>query len=287
MRIPKFWTKGSYTGPNGKGGESTFSAWGWSLDSLAAARDDAAARAKRVFDCVINGKRLDRYEYVDRPMREEIVDVLHQGQKEVAIVTRNGYGALVLNAASVMFVDVDFPRIKANGLWDGILLALSRARRQQRAAATREATLEAIRRWSQANPDRSFRVYRTFAGLRLLFVDGLYEPTSEVVDHLLAELGSDPLYRRLTSKQACFRARLTPKPWRCHCISPPNRYPWKDAEAQERYRAWERQYAEASKAYAVCELVETCGSTTPGGEVAQILELHDRHACDGAKAKLA
>jgi hypothetical protein len=118
-------------------------------------------------------------------------------------------------------------------------------------------------------------------------VDRLYEPRSAETSDLLKELGSDPLYNRLTSKQECFRARLTPKPWRCGCKSPPHIYPWKDAQAERSYRDWERRYTETTKAYGVCELVETCGRATPSEEIAQIVELHDRMACGGSRKELA
>jgi hypothetical protein len=105
MRIARYWTKGSYTGQDLHGKESTFSAWGWSLDSMAAAKDNAVARAKRVFEYLVNGVRLDTYEYGDVPMREEIVQTVQNGGKDIAAITRNGYGALVINTASVLFAD--------------------------------------------------------------------------------------------------------------------------------------------------------------------------------------
>ncbi|HNS18941.1 MAG TPA: hypothetical protein PKH24_00505 [Sedimentisphaerales bacterium] len=276
MRIPRHWTKGSYTGQDDKGKEVTYSAWGWSLDSLAAAKEDAIARAKRIFDHLVNGKQLDAYAYFDRPMREEIVQTLQHGGKEVAVVTRNRYGALVLNTASVLFVDVDYPRVKATGAWDAVLLVISRAHKQRRAAALQEATLEAVREWSQENPGQAFRVYRTRAGLRLLFVDKLYEPKSEETGRILTELGSDPLYRTLTLKQECFRARLTPKPWRCGSKGPPTTYPWKDPQAERVYRDWEQRYELASRRYRVCELVETCASVAADDAIGVVVELHDR-----------
>lgn len=276
MRIPRHWTKASYTGQDADGKDLTCSAWGWSLDSLAAAKDDAVARARRVFDYLVHGTKLDAYEYFDRPMREEIVQTLHDDGRDIAVITRNRYGALVLNAASVLFVDIDYPLVKGQGLWDAILLGFSRTRRQQRAAALREVTLDAVREWSQENPSHSFRIYRTRAGLRLLFVDKLYQPKSEETGRILAELGSDPLYRTLTLKQECFRARLTPKPWRCGWRSPPNEYPWKDQQAERAYRDWERRYERASQRYRVCELVQTCGHLAADGEISAVVELHDR-----------
>jgi len=245
------------------------------------------SRAKRIFDRLINGARPDKYAYSDRPPREEIVNAVRQGDKDIAIITRNRYGALVLNAASVLFVDVDYPRISSHGLWDAVALLFSRSRREQRKAAARDLTLESVRHWSQHHASHAFRLYRTCAGLRLLFVDKLYEPKSEDTRRILAELGSDPLYCTLTLKQECFRARLTPKPWRCGSKKPPNQYPWQDSHAEQSYRDWERRYEEAAETYRVCDLVETCGTPAPNDEITTVLALHDELACDHADRELA
>jgi len=287
VRIPRHWTKASYTGTDHEGKKLTCSAWGWSLDEPAQARADGLARARRIFDRLINGPRPDKYEYGEQPPREEIVSAARQGDKEVAIVTRNRYGALVLNAASVLFADVDYPKIKASGLWDALVLLFSRRQREWRKAAARELTMESVRRWSHENADRAFRLYRTCAGLRLLFVDKLYEPKSEETGRILRELGSDPLYRKLTFRQECFRARLTPKPWRCGSKQPPTGYPWQDQGAEQLYRDWQRRYEQAADRYRVCDLVETCGKPAQNDEIATILALHDELACAGAGKSLA
>ena len=143
----------------------------------------------------------------------------------------------------------------------------------------RDATMQAVRDWAQRNPNHSLRLYRTRAGLRLLFTDRLYSPTSAETARMLRDLGSDSLYRKLTEKQESFRARLTPKPWRCGCRRPPSQYPWDDAEAERMYREWEREYQEKIKGYATCELVETIGKGASEGSVNLIVDLHDRCAC--------
>ena len=153
--------------------------------------------------------------------------------------------------------------------------------------ATRDATIQAVRDWAQRNPQRSFRLYRTRAGLRLLFTDRLYSPISAETAQLLSDLGSDSLYRKLTERQECFRARLTPKPWRCGCRRPPSRYPWDDAEAERTYREWEREYQEKARGYSTCELVETMGEGISEGSVNAVVELHDRCACGEAGTGLA
>jgi hypothetical protein len=287
MRIPRHWTKASYTGRNLEGKELTFTAWGWSFNGPAAAQDDAQSRARRIFDCLINGRQPSSYEYSDRPLREEIIHTMRQGDKDIAAITRNRYGALVLNTASVLFVDIDFPRIKPGGWLDAILLSVSAGRRKQRQAATQERTLQSVRDWSRRHPDHAFRVYRTYAGLRLLFVDQRYDPSSDRVARILNELGSDPLYRTLTSKQECFRARLTAKPWRCGTSVPPSQYPWASEEDEGAYRAWEDRYMHTAEAYKACELVESYGDTADDSEINTVLKMHDEMACAGQEKRLA
>lgn len=121
MRVPPYWAKGTITGSDQRGKEHTFWAWGWSFASFAEAREDAVARAKRIVDRLTTGQRPDSYAYLEHPLREEIIDSVTAGDREIAIVTRNRYGALVLNSASVLFADVDFPKSKPSGLLGAFL----------------------------------------------------------------------------------------------------------------------------------------------------------------------
>lgn len=286
MRIPPYWSKGTYTGTDLSGRDETFVAWGWSFDSLADAESEADARAKRIFDRFTSDVEFDRYDYVDLPMREEILDTLNLGDDEIAIITRNRYGAMVLNAASVCFVDIDFPQVRAQGLADRIGLLFSKQKRQQRRLEIQDATLAEVRDWASRNPLRSFRLYRTAAGLRLLFTDRLYDPTANETAELLDELKSDWRYRKLTEKQACFRARLTPKPWRCRFKRPPGRHP-RDGKSAEAYRKWLSKYEEKSKGYATCRFLESIGQCHGNAALETIIALHDRYTCDHPEAKLA
>jgi hypothetical protein len=107
------------------------------------------------------------------------------------------------------------------------------------------------------------------------------------VTALFEALQSDWLYRRLTKKQECFRARLTPKPWRCACPRPPNRYPWENDAAEQRYRQWEQQYREKASAYAVCRLLNVFGSASSVGESLEITEIHDAYTGSDSDKLLA
>jgi hypothetical protein len=94
--------------------------------------------------------------------------------------------------------------------------------------------------------------------------------------NILHALDSDPLYVRLCQAQDCFRARLTPKPWRCDTDTPASRYPWDNSDVEIQYRLWKRRYEQASRSYAVCRLVKQLGPREVHPDVAAILTLHDQ-----------
>ena len=89
MRIPPFWAKESHTGQDPKGREQTFAAFGWSFESLTEAQNNALIRARRVFDRLTSGRRVDTYDYLEHPLREEIVESVGQGDDPIAVITRN------------------------------------------------------------------------------------------------------------------------------------------------------------------------------------------------------
>ena len=288
MRIPPYWSKGTYTRLGRDGNEEHFSAYGWSFESLQAAREDARTRARRVAERIDNGTVPDEYEYLEHPLREEICQTLDDGEGgeyPIAVITRNRYGALVLNAAGACFVDVDFPPVRSKGLIDSIRLALSSQRRRERQLQGRREAEQRVKDWLERRHGQAYRLYRTAAGLRLLLIDRAYAPDSAEVAALLEELGSDPLYRRLTTRQVCFRARLTPKPWRVGCSRPPARYPYR-VEDLPGQKAWQKAYDRASEPYGVCRLVDARG-TAGHPSIQAVIDLHDRFALKANDAELA
>ena len=279
MKIPPYWTKGNHTATNNKGKQQSFWAWGWSFESLVAAKQDAIARAKRIFDCISRGTKPDSYEYLERPLREEILKSVAPNGQEAGIITRNRYGALVLNCPSICFVDIDIDKPKPNGAIDAVLMLFSSKRRKDRTLEVQQSAVQNVRDWFGRRNGHSLRVYETAAGLRLLFTDRYYDPVSREVSGLLEELGSDVLYRKLTLKQECFRARLTPKPWRCGYSAPPNRYPWETKEAEGKYRNWLQKYEAKSNAYGTCRLLELLGDSHIEEPIASVVKLHDSYTC--------
>jgi hypothetical protein len=288
MLIPKFWERSNYEGRDRVGRHIAFNVWGWSNESATNAKTKATQRVKQVFERRVNGgERRNDYDYLDQPLREEIVETITDDGDQTVVITRNRYGALVLNSASVCFVDVDFPEPRSTGFMDALKMMFSSRLREERRSALRDATLEKVKNWAANNSKRAFRLYRTAAGYRLLFTDMLYEPTSDAVRLLLEELGSDTMYRRLTVKQASFRARLTAKPWRAGCDRPPNRYPWKDAQAEDNYRKWQRDYEAKADAYDVCELMDLFGRDCGNEKIKMVVSLHDKFTCTNPPAPLA
>jgi hypothetical protein len=179
-------------------------------------------------------------------------------------VTRNAYGCDVLNTSRMVFVDVDH---------DG-------------ADAGRH--LDDARRWTARHPGWSFRVYRTRAGLRLLATQALFLPDEAViVTDLFPAMRTDPLYARLCKTQGSYRARLTPKPWRCGLTAPKERWPWRGADEEQRFLRWHERYREAAKRFATCELVEEIGARLVLAELAPVIKLHDQATGVGSGLPLA
>ncbi|MBI5563665.1 MAG: hypothetical protein HY870_02145 [Chloroflexi bacterium] len=281
MKIPKYWAK-STARVRGDRGEFDLTFWRWSDTSQTDAAQAADARAREMAARFTSFEDLDRYGYADRPLREEIIESITSSDgRESAVVTRNSYGALILNAARVMFIDIDF-EAKSGGL-SARLRQLS-----GKAPSSPEADhLARIEEWARRNPQWSMRVYRTFGGLRGLITNELFDPIDPGSTDVLKSLNSDPLYVRLCRAQECFRARLTPKPWRCGTPNPPSRYPWPTTGAEMAQRQWERTYEYAANRYTTCKLVKQFRSASMPSDVARIVEMHDRYACRGDHFDLA
>jgi hypothetical protein len=272
MRIPRFWAKaeGSAEGP--RGDEFPLRLWGWSDQSAAEALAVARRRLAEVAARIASGDLTRKYPYGERPLREEIVRA-QGGAEPAALVTRNRYGALVLNAARVPFVDVDAPEPPQPVRR---LFGFLSRRRAGQPDAQPDGVLERIRQTCRRHDRHSFRIYRTRAGYRLLATDLLLDPTSAEARELLTSFGSDPRFVKLCEVQECFRARLTPKPWRCGYRLPPGQYPREDAQARARFAEWLRGYESACERFATCRYLESVGPGRQLPETREIVEEHDR-----------
>jgi hypothetical protein len=274
MNIPKYWAKHEQR-IEGPGRRIFLRNWQGSDVSPEDAQRKAESRAAEIAQKIALGGELDRYGYGERPLREEIREaVRNRFRDEVGIVTRNAYGALVLNAEKAMFADIDIPGMdkprRKGGLFGG-----------KKESFSLDPYLPAVRRveeWVAKHPEYGIRIYATYAGLRCLILNTVFHPESDHAADVLRELNSDPLYMRLCKAQECFRARLTPKPWRCGMSQPRGelRYPRADPALEQDFREWEQRYEAALAPYAVCTLVKQIGSRTVHPDVEAVREYHDR-----------
>jgi hypothetical protein len=287
LRIPRYWTKGEFYGVDSHGNPLRFEAWGWSDISLDDAQQKGAERARHAFLASSRDQRrhrVDDYDaYLKIPLREEVIERIGLDDDEIAVVTRNRYGSLVLNTSRVLFADVDLPPGRHRGLrW-----YFSAKKREEELMQRHRQVVDRIMTWSAANPQYSFRLYQTRAGYRLLFTSQLFDPLSDEVEIIFEGLGSDPLYRTLTRKQECFRARLTPKPWRIK-MGHYRYYPELEAPKNRDHQIWLMRYEDASKGYQVCTYMGPIGnSTIASAEVTRIIQQHDRWTICGEELPLA
>jgi hypothetical protein len=278
MKLPRYWVKeeGEATTPAGK--VLRVAAWQWSQASGAEARDKALGALARMRERIQTGLPFpERYAYGSRPAREETIrEVRGRGGDVEAAITRNAYGALVLNASRAMFVDADRPASGAG------LLARWFGRKPDKDPAVERA--EAL---VAAEPSLHVRVYRTRAGFRYLVTHDLFDPVSASARELMQRLGADPKYVQLCAVQESFRARLTPKPWRIGLGAPPVRWPWADTQAETAMREWLSRYDRARAGKAVCALVTAVGSGRTHPALEDVVRLHDAECGVGTGAPLA
>lgn len=279
MKIPKYWARDTQTASDPAGKSVSFSCWRWSDSSYDEAKERARISARDIAWKLLNQQPLDRYGYGERPMREEIVQPIRNDDgAELGVITRNAYGALVLNATNAMFMDIDFP---AKPLGGSLRTLFGKAPNPE------EQVLQSVEQWVRAHPEWGLRIYRTFGGLRCLITNEVFDPTDASAIALLQSLKCDPLYVALCRQQECFRARLTPKPWRCDAAMPPSRYPWISQAAESAYRQWENKYQQAITSYTVCKLLKQVGRPEVHPDVAIILAMHDKVSCASGNLRLA
>lgn len=273
--IPKFWTARSERVTDPGGQPFALRMWGWSTASLAEAAELAADRLRSAVERVRTGQDLGRY-YPRLPLREETLGELTGPDGALlAVVTRNRYGAEVLNTDRVLIADVDLP--PAAGTPGGLLGRLLGRRSQDSGAedARREqVALDRIGGFAGAHPELGTFVYRTAAGLRVIVTGTGAAPDSDAAAAVLSELDSDPVYVRLCAATQTYRARLTPKPWRCGWRRMTVGWPPEDDRQQERAQRWQQGYAARSAGYATCRRISSSGEQ-PSIEEAMVLELHD------------
>ena len=316
MIVPDFWPEARVQRPRqGKESAITVRRFGWSETSQAEAEVMARERAEAALQRIIGGHFLLHrsepkipYNGADGvPIREEVLS--RHGD---VVITRNSYGAHCLNTPDVVFADIDYdtgPRTRAVVFHVGLLMvvgALLSAWFRSRiifgglifavlvlsyplAILTHRFLLrlrggavtlarKRIDAFVQTHRDWHLRLYRTPAGLRILVLHRSFRPDDPAVSQFFSALGVDPVYARMCVNQQCFRARVSPKPWRIgltkHLRPRPGVWPVKD-EHRARRNSWIREYESTSERFASCAYLTSIGSQTVDPKATRVLELHD------------
>jgi hypothetical protein len=317
MIVPQYWAEARRHQARSKGRpQVTVRRFGWSDTSQADAEQMADQRAQEAFERITSGVKLLRREpkiayngAEGVPIREEILS--RHGD---VVITRNAYGAHCLNTPDVVFADIDFAT-KPGGLMllfhvlallaGGIALGMTL---KFGAMAVFVAFLLALicayplavltnnllvrlrggpQRYARArvesfvsrHTDWHLRLYRTPAGFRVLAMHGIHDPHDPIVPEFFAALGVDPVYAKMCRNQRCFRARVSPKPWRIgiasHMRPRPGVWPVKPEHLEKR-QSWISNYETVATRFASCRFIEAIGSGTVHPKADAVCTLHDR-----------
>ena len=289
--------------------------WGWSDVSQEDAQANADARARDALAHIQSGEKLERRERKvpyngaeGLPIREEVLS--RHGE---TVVTRNIYGAQCLNTPDVLFADVDFPDSSRG--WLGCLIFLAatiaaavlgktlhslacalgvlagaqlawwgvkawrRSTAPKRTLQNETAARGRVEQFARSHPDWHLRLYRTPRGYRVLVLHRKFDPGEPDVLGCFKALHTDPVYMRMCQKQRCFRARVSPKPWRigvkAHIKPRPGVGPIKPERMPER-QAWIDKYDQAARQCASCRFVIALGGGRINPDAAAVQVLHDQ-----------
>lgn len=270
MKFAKYWSEAFVAVDEAIFGKARLSTWGASNESQAEAGINASERATRLEQLISRGfDALHEYEYWNGYIREEVIEeILAADGRVLGVLTRNCYGATVLNTESVLFGDID---IAEPGFFSKLLQLIGQPKKDKAWFVSK------IEQYQQQNPAYTFKVYETFAGLRVVVTNQVFENYSDSAKAIFSSLGVDPLYVKLCKAQSCFRARLTPKPWRIGLERPASRFPrYEQAEIND-FSSWLKNYDLASRNVSTVKLVATFGNEREHPDVDRVLEVHDRY----------
>jgi hypothetical protein len=263
MKIPRYWARARCaTGAQ----NADLVTYGWSDTSAEDARAVAAERLSKLSPRFLDDREawLNDYDYPRNPLREEILNEFSAGEA-TNIVTRNSYGALILNTDRVIIVDADIPL-------DGFVQLIKRLFGGK---SDNETAVCAKLKAAAVQLNCAMRIYRTRAGFRAIVTDRLCAPDDAFATQLFDAAGADPQYVKLCKAQKSYRARLTPKPWRIGLTKPPNPFPRESPAEVTAFEAWLASYGTTMQDYSTCRWIEDVGSGHVLPAVADVLKVHD------------
>jgi len=268
MRIFKYWIEHSKDLTIAEGIQQVSKVFGGSNISIEDAKKDAEIKLEKA-QKIINGefRKDESYE------ADIIEEIIHEIDKD-NIITRNRYGALVLNSRKLMFIDID--DYSKRSFWDKIF---------NRKLTQKELILKQISKTIKKGKyaDLGFRVYETFKGFRVIVSGKDFSPRSKESKSIMKDFSADNLYRWLCIKQNCYRARLTPKPHRIKQNRIKVIFPNRTKTEQEIIENWIQSYESNSNNFATCKLVLEYGRSYSN----RVIDYHDKHTRISTNLNLA
>lgn len=224
--------------------------------------EDAANEARKKILMVeerIHGRK-EVFEEYTVEIKEELIQEIDTRN----IITRNYYGALILNSEKIMMMDIDHcPKT----FWE---LFGFKAKK-----TPKERIIERLEKLLAGSYKHlSMRVYETPKGIRCIVNNREFNADSQETEKILRDFHNDWLYVILCKKQNCFRARLTPKPYRCKVPKLKSRFPRSKPEDIAEYERWKTVYEEKIPKYSSCRFIKQINEDN--GQFKEIIKIHDQ-----------
>ena len=237
------------------GAEQDLTCYGGSNISEEEARGRAKEKAEKVRRKIKGEKHLfDEYE---TEIREEILKIID----DQSIITRNRYGAQVLNVERLLILDIDKPKASFGDVF-----------KKKDPGQDKRRIFDMVRKLASTPKyqEYGFRLYETYQGARVIVLGKDFEPQDRETRKTMSEFNCDRLYMTLCQKQRCFRARLTPKPQRMNMPRYKVQFPRSgdDVELQQ----WLADYERESRHFNVCKFIEQVGARH---SINDVVRLHD------------
>jgi len=106
-----------------------------------------------------------------------------------------------------------------------------------------------------------------------------FDPSEEAAFEFMRKLGSDPIYMLMCRNQKCFRARVSPKPWRVdmeHIRPRPGVWPIKQERMNAR-REWVRRYEQKGHRFSSCRFEASLGRGRVDRKCDAVRVVHDKY----------
>lgn len=239
MKYFKYWVKEKFQIEVG-GTNEEISILSGSNKSKALASAEAKQKARLIQSRVADGGTKEDYEV---PIKEHVSEIIDESN----VVSVCRYGAKILNTNQFTILDLDDYPVDFFDLFK----SYRKMTKKERIVAKFE---ERIKKLPQLGAD--FRIYETAKGIRVIGKTYL-APSSPGYVALMRKLFVDWVYIQMSAKQNCYRARLTPKPYRMKFRTIKVADPLV-CETSE-YLEWEQDYADKARSHVVVKLIKTIG----------------------------